>query len=118
LGEDEFTRGIPHPIIDTGLRGQRLEEDMRDPSCRVIMMDIVLGYGADLDPATKFAAIINRVKKDLPDGGPIIVASVCGTDADPQSCAQQEKALQEAGVFVFPTNAQVAKAVAKIVLGN
>lgn len=118
LGEDEFTRGIPHPIIDTGLRGQRLEEDMRDPSCRVIMMDIVLGYGADLDPATKFAAIINRVKKDLPDGGPIIVASVCGTDADPQSCAQQEKALQEAGVFVFPTNAQAAKAVAKIVLGD
>ena len=82
LGEDEFTRGIPHPIIDTGLRGQRLEEDMRDPTCRVIMMDIVLGFGADPDPASKFAAIINRVRKDLPDGGPIIVCSVCGTDAD------------------------------------
>lgn len=97
LGEDEFTRGIPHPIIDTGLRGQRLEEDMRDPTCRVIMMDIVLGFGADPDPASKFAAIINRVRKDLPDGGPIIVCSVCGTDADPQSCAQQEKTLEDAG---------------------
>lgn len=118
LGEDEFTRGIPHPIIDTGLRGQRLEEDMRDPTCRVIMMDIVLGFGADPDPASKFAAIINRVRKDLPDGGPIIVCSVCGTDADPQSCAQQEKTLEDAGCFVFPTNAQAAKAVATIVLGK
>lgn len=118
LGEDEFTRGIPHPIIDTGLRGQRLEEDMRDPTCRVIMMDIVLGFGADPDPASKFAAIINRVRKDLPDGGPIIVCSVCGTDADPQSCAQQEKTLEDAGCFVFPTNAQAAKAVARIVLGK
>lgn len=118
LGEDEFTRGIPHPIIDTGLRGQRLEEDMRDPTCRVIMMDIVLGFGADPDPASKFAAIINRVRKDLPDGGPIIVCSVCGTDADPQSCAQQEKTLEDAGCFVFPTNAQAAKAVSRIVLGK
>ena len=118
LGEDEFTRGIPHPIIDTGLRGQRLEEDMRDPTCRVIMMDIVLGYGADPDPASKFAAIINRVRKELPDGGPVIVCSVCGTDADPQSCAQQEKTLEDAGCFVFPTNAQAAKAVARIVLGK
>lgn len=118
LGEDEFTRGIPHPIIDTGLRGQRLEEDMRDPTCRVIMMDIVLGFGADPDPASKFAAIINRVRKDLPDCGPIIVCSVCGTDADPQSCAQQEKTLEDAGCFVFPTNAQAAKAVARIVLGK
>ncbi|MBQ7738902.1 MAG: succinyl-CoA synthetase, partial [Desulfovibrionaceae bacterium] len=118
LGEDEFTRGIPHPIIDTGLRGQRLEEDMRDPTCRVIMMDIVLGYGADPAPGEKFAQIIKRVKKDLPDGGPIIVASVCGTDADPQSCSQQENALTDAGVFVFPTNAQAAKAACKIVLGN
>ena len=118
LGEDEFTRGIPHPIIDTGLRGQRLEEDMRDPTCRVIMMDIVLGFGADPDPASKFASIINRVRKDLPDGGPIIVCSVCGTDADPQSCAQQEKTLEDAGCFVFPTNAQAAKAVARIVLGK
>ena len=118
LGEDEFTRGIPHPIIDTGLRGQRLEEDMRDPTSRVIMMDIVLGFGADPDPASKFAAIINRVRKDLPDGGPIIVCSVCGTDADPQSCAQQEKTLEDAGCFVFPTNAQAAKAVARIVLGK
>lgn len=118
LGEDEFTRGIPHPIIDTGLRGQRLEEDMRDPTCRVIMMDIVLGFGADPDPASKFTAIINRVRKDLPDGGPIIVCSVCGTDADPQSCAQQEKTLEDAGCFVFPTNAQAAKAVARIVLGK
>ena len=118
LGEDEFTRGIPHPIIDTGLRGQRLEEDMRDPTCRVIMMDIVLGFGADPDPASKFAAIINRVRKDLPDGGPIIVCSVCGTDADPQSCAQPEKTLEDAGCFVVPTNAQAAKAVARIVLGK
>lgn len=118
LGEDEFTRGIPHPIIDTGLRGQRLEEDMRDPTCRGIMMDIVLGFGADPDPASKFASIINRVRKDLPDGGPIIVCSVCGTDADPQSCAQQEKTLEDAGCFVFPTNAQAAKAVARIVLGK
>lgn len=117
LGEDEFTRGIPHPIIDTGLRGQRLEEDMRDPNVKVIMMDVVLGYGAAQDPASEFAEIINRVRKELPDGGPVIVASVCGTDGDPQSLSQQEKTLADAGVFLFPTNAQAARVCGKIVLG-
>ena len=114
LGEDDFTRGVPHPIIDTGLRGQRLEEDMRDPNVRVIMMDIVLGFGADTGPGEKFADIIRRVRAELPDGGPLVVASVCGTDADLQSCSQQEQALVEAGAFVFPTNAQAARAVGAI----
>ena len=91
---------------------------MRDETVRVIMMDIVLGYGADAAPGEKFAEIIKRVRQDLPDGGPIIVASVCGTDADPQSCSQQEKALEDAGCFVFPTNAQAAKAAGAIVLGT
>lgn len=117
LGEDEFTQGRPHPIIDTGLRAERLEEDMRDPTVRVILMDIVIGYGADRDPAGKFAEVISRVKADLADGGPIIVAHVCGTDSDPQSMSGQEETLRDAGVLLFPTNAQAARAAGAIVRG-
>lgn len=117
LGEDEFTQGRPHPIIDCGLRAERLADDMRDPNVRVIMMDIVIGYGADRDPAGKFAATINQVRAGLPDGGPVIVAHVCGTDADPQSMSGQEEILRKAGVFLFPTNARAALAVGTIVSG-
>lgn len=115
LGEDEFTQGRPHPIIDTVLRGERLADDMCDPTVKVIMMDIVIGYGADRDPAGKFAAIINEIRATLPDGGPIIVAHVCGTDGDPQSMTEQEAKLRQAGVFLFPTNAQAARAAGEIV---
>ncbi len=118
LGEDEFTQGRPHPIIDCGLRSERLADDMRDPNVRVIMMDIVCGYGADRDPGGKFAEVIREVRRELPDGGPIIVAHVCGTDGDPQSMTEQERKLGEAGVFLFPTNAQAARAAGAIVRGT
>lgn len=105
LGEDEFTQGRPHPIIDLGLRLERMAEDMADPTVRAILLDVVLGYGAHPDPAAELSEAIGRFRRGLADGGPVIPAHVCGTDADPVNMSRQEEVLRQAGVFLYPTNA-------------
>lgn len=117
LGEDEFTQGRPHPIIDLGLRIERLAEDMNDPSVKAIILDVVLGYGANRDPAGELAQAFSRMREGLDDGGPVVIAHVCGTDNDPQSMSEQEEKLREAGVFLFPTNAQAARAALAVIQG-
>ncbi|HSD84442.1 MAG TPA: acyl-CoA synthetase FdrA, partial [Anaerolineae bacterium] len=51
LGEEEFTVGRPHPMIDNDLRIRRLLQEARDPEVAVIMLDVVIGYGTHPDPA-------------------------------------------------------------------
>jgi len=117
LGEDEFTQGRPHPIIDLGLRLERLAEDMADPAVKVILLDLVLGYGANRNPAAELAEALVAAGRDLPDGGPAVLVHVCGTDADPQVLGEQEKTLRQAGAFLFPTNAQAARAALAVIQG-
>jgi FdrA protein len=115
LGEDEFTQGRPHPIIDLDLRLERLREDMADPTVRVILLDLVLGYGAHADPAPELVAAISAMRSTLPDGGPAILIHVCGTDGDPQNLARQEEILAaQDGVFLLSTNAQAARAALQV----
>ena len=118
LGEDEFTQGRPHPIIDLGLRLERLAEDMADPTVKVILLDLVLGYGAHRNPATELAEALTAASQGLPDGGPLVFVHVCGTDADPQNRQVQEELLQKAGAFLFPTNAQAARAALAVIQGG
>ncbi|MEL7640265.1 MAG: acyl-CoA synthetase FdrA [Solidesulfovibrio sp.] len=118
LGEDEFTQGRPHPIIDLGLRLERLAEDMADPTVKVILLDLVLGYGANRNPAAELAAALTAASQDIPDGGPLVFIHVCGTEADPQNLRVQEALLQEAGAFLFPTNAQAARAALAVIRGG
>ncbi len=118
LGEDEFTQGRPHPIIDLSLRLERLAEEMADPSVKVILLDLVLGYGAHRDPAAELAEAIAAASQGRPDGGPVVLVHVCGTPADPQDLQAQEQLLAKAGAFLFPTNAQAAKAARAIVAGE
>lgn len=114
LGEDEFTRGRPHPMIDPSYRDERLAAELADPEVAVVLCDVVLGYGAHPDPGGDLAAAVRRARESA--GRPVtVVASVCGTDADPQGLARQEAVLRAAGVVVLPSNAYAAEVAGAIV---
>lgn len=115
LGEDEFTRGRPHPMIDTTLRSQRLVRELADPSVGVVLFDVVLGTGCHPDPAGVAAAAVQQGLAARGGGKPVaVLASVCGTEGDPQSLAAQEQALRQVGVLLFPSNAAAATAAARL----
>ncbi|MDH3714362.1 MAG: acyl-CoA synthetase FdrA [Gammaproteobacteria bacterium] len=116
LGDDAFTRGRAHPMIDPTLRNERIVSEADDPGVAVILLDLVLGHGAHDDPAEQLAASINAARdKAARDGRAIaFVASVCGTGADPQGLEGQESALREAGVVLTVSNAAAARAAARI----
>ena len=101
LGSDEFTRGRPHPMIDPSVRDEALEQALSDSALGVVLLDLVIGFGAHADPAAHLASV-------LPDGSaeaPVVVASVTGTDSDPQGRQAQIARLEAAGVLVAPCNA-------------
>nr|MBP7689198.1 hypothetical protein [Thermoflexales bacterium] len=114
LGEEEFTVGRPHPMIDNDLRIRRLLQEARDPEVAVIMLDVVIGYGAHPDPASELGPAIRHAKQQA-SGELIVVASVTGTEQDPQRLSVQVAALQSAGAIVCDSNAAAAKLVAIIV---
>lgn len=116
LGDDVFTRGRPHPMIDPRLRLERLAQEARDPATAVILLDIVLGYGANADPAGVIAPAIETAIAEARTAGRqlAVVGFVCGTAADPQKLERQEARLQEAGMLLAPSNAQAALLAARI----
>jgi succinyl-CoA synthetase alpha subunit len=115
LGEDEFTRGRPHPMIDHRLRNERMVREAHDPDVAVILFDVVLGYGAHPDPAAAMLPAI-RAARAAAHGSPALVAYVCGTQGDPQDLVRQEAALREAGVILASSNAQAVRAAAAIAM--
>jgi FdrA protein len=106
LGEDEFTVGRLHPMMDNTLRIQRLMQEAADPETAVILLDVVLGYGAHSDPASELAPAIEQAKQIAVDGGRYleVFALVVGTDEDPQDMAAQVERLKAAGVHVELSN--------------
>jgi FdrA protein len=116
LGDDQFTRGRPHPMIDQSLRNERILTEAVDPEVAVILLDVVLGYGAHPDPAAEIAPVIRKAQSlAAQDGRPVVfVGTVCGTAADPQGLARQEAALKEAGVLLADSNAQAVRLAARI----
>ena len=96
LGDDQYTVGRPHPMIDPTLRIQKLREAVSDPDLAVILLDVVLGHGAHPDPAGALAPAI----REAVAAGVAVVASVTGTEADPQCLSAQEATLQAAGAEV------------------
>ena len=117
LGDDEYTVGRPHPMIDPRLRTEMLHEALRDPATAVVLLDVVLGHGASADPAGPLAAAIAEARRGPGASGlqVAVVASVCGTTSDPQGLAAQEAALARVGVIVAASNAKAARAAALIV---
>jgi FdrA protein len=108
MGEDYFTDGMPHPMIDPRLRSERILKEVADPETAIILLDCVLGYGSHLDPAGALVLAINKALSQATH--PLtFIASVCGTPSDPQNRIEQESKLRSAGVIVMDTNAQAAK---------
>jgi len=117
LGEEEFTAGRPHPMIDPTVRKLRLIEEAKDPSVAVILMDFMLGYGSHEDPAGAMIDSIEEAMRIAEEDGRslIILGHVCGTRKDPQNLIEQERKLKKTGVQLFPSNALAVIASALIV---
>ncbi len=106
LGEDEFTVGRLHPMMDNDLRIRRLQQEADDPEVAVILLDVVLGYGAHPDPASELAPAIARARTGAEKAGRYleVVAVVVGTDEDPQGFETQVQQLEAAGAKVETSN--------------
>ncbi|MCU0520549.1 MAG: acyl-CoA synthetase FdrA [Anaerolineae bacterium] len=111
LGEDEFTQGRLHPMLDPTLRNRRIAQEARDPETAIIYLDVVLGYGVHPDPAGSAAEAIREAQGLLAVEGRTVVfiAHVCGTNEDPQNLKVQEARLRDVGVVVLPTNAAATR---------
>jgi len=112
LGEEEYTRGRPHPMIDPAARAERLAVDAADPDVGVVLLDVVLGYSSHDDPAGVLAPVIRQALAARPQLA--VVAYVLGTEADPQVRSRQEAVLTDAGVRLAPTNAAAARLAAAL----
>lgn len=110
LGDDEYTIGRPHPMIDPRLRSEQIVAAAREPGVGVILLDVVLGYGSHPDPAGALVPAIREARAAArADGrGLVVVASVCGTERDPQGLGAQEATLRDAGVLLAGSNARAA----------
>jgi FdrA protein len=110
MGDDEFTQGRPHPMIDPSLRDTRVREEIADPSTAVVLFDVVLGYGASAEPTAGLTGCIGRAKAKAQAEGRRVafIGYVCSTDQDPQNRAAIVDELQSAGVFVASSNAEAA----------
>lgn len=107
LGADKLTRGRPHPMIEPELRSDHLKRALADAAVDLVLVDVVLGYGAHENPAAVLAKAIGKRKP--------VIASVTGTEQDPQVWSRQVAILREAGVIVAASNAHAAQLAAALV---
>lgn len=114
MGDDYFTDGMPHPMIDPRLRVERIKKEAQDEKVAVMLLDCVLGYGSHEDPAGALAAAIEEAKAAAQGRHITYIASVCGTEADFQNRTEQAQKLRNAGVIVMDSNAKAAKLAAEI----
>lgn len=110
LGDDEFTVGRLHPMIDNGLRIKRMFQEADDPQTAILMLDVVLGHGAHPDPASELAPAIAQAKTRAAESGRAIevVVLAVGTEDDPQDLANQVAVLTNAGAHVETSNTAAA----------
>jgi FdrA protein len=114
LGDDEYTRGRPHPMIDPSLRNELVKAAAADRGVAVLLLDVVIGYGAHENPARTVLEALGPSRRNLP----VVVASVTGTETDPQGYSAQVQQLRSAGVVVAASNAEAALAAATVVGGE
>ncbi|MBJ7604222.1 MAG: acyl-CoA synthetase FdrA [Candidatus Dormibacteraeota bacterium] len=109
FGDDELTQGRAHPMIDPSLRNDRFQHDASDPAVGVMVLDVVLGYGAHPDPAADLAPLIRRALRERP-GGLTVCVSLCAAAPDNQGVEGQRAQLREAGAVVGRSAAGAARA--------
>jgi FdrA protein len=119
LGDDQYTRGRAHPMIDPTLRNHAIVVAGRDPRVAVLLLDFILGLGSHPDPAgATLPAIRDAVASAAADGRQLaVLGHVVGTDRDPQGLAQQAAALRAAGVHLLGSNYHAAVAASLLVEG-
>jgi FdrA protein len=117
LGEDEFTVGRLHPMMDNDLRIRRLQQEAKDAEVAVILLDVVLGHGAHPNPASELAPAIAKARAEAEKAGRYleVVAVVVGTDKDPQSLDAQVQRLEAAGARVETSNDTAVHYVGRLV---
>ena len=111
FGDDGLTRGRAHPMIDPTLRMERIAREASDPTCGVLLIDLVLGHGSHPDPAGELADAVRSARATAHAEGralPVVV-SLTGTDADPQHRARCAEVLADAGASVFLSNAAATR---------
>jgi len=112
MGEDEFTSGRPHPMIDFSLRNKRIIEEAENKEVAIILLDVVLGYGSHLDPASELVPAISKALEISPKL--LFICSVTGTNQDPQNRKEVIRKLEKAGALVMPSNVAASKLVGAI----
>ncbi|MBE0684853.1 MAG: acyl-CoA synthetase FdrA [Anaerolineaceae bacterium] len=111
LGEDEFTVGRLHPMMDNEMRIRRLLEESKDPEVAVIMLDVVIGYGSHPDPASELGPAVAKAKAEAEKAGRYleVVVVATGTDEDPQNLDNQIAQMRAAGAWVSSSNEEVIR---------
>jgi FdrA protein len=111
LGDDAYTRGRPHPMIDPTARTERLPAAFDAEGTAVILLDVVIGFGAADDPAGALVAAVQEgiARSERAGRRVAVVASVCGTSRDIQGYEEQRRKLVDAGVIVLPDNAAAVR---------
>ena len=106
LGDDAYTQGKPHPMIDPAKRIECMQEAVDDPSTGVVLLDIMLGYGSHADMAGSLIPTIKELqaKADAQGRKVFFVATVCGTRSDYQGYDEAVNKLKDAGVIVCENN--------------
>jgi FdrA protein len=111
FGDDAYTAGRAHPMIDPTIRLEHLASDAADPDTAVLLLDVVLGHGAEPDPAALLAPAVAAVEQP-------VVVTVVGTAADPQGLDRQVQALVEAGAEVHLSNATATRRAVELLGGT
>jgi len=118
MGDDEFTQGRPHPMIDPSQRNARLLQDVDDPGTAVVLFDVVLGFGASTEPVAELLPLLKDAQsRASADGRHILfIAHVCGTELDPQSREACVRDLRAAHVLVADSNIEAAQLAVEAIL--
>jgi FdrA protein len=111
FGDDEYTEGRAHPMIDPSLRLERLAQVAADPETAVLLLDVVLGHGAEPDPAGALAPVVADISQP-------VVVTVVGTAHDPQYRERQVAALVAAGAEVHLSNAGATRRALALLAGG
>jgi hypothetical protein len=117
LGDDQYTVGRPHPMIDPSVRTDKILEAAGDAGVGVLLLDLVLGKGSHDNPAEPLAAAVSEARRIAAQDGRKLafVASIVGTARDPQDFAAQTAQLEAAGIALLATNADAARCAAMLV---
>lgn len=117
FGDDALTVGRPHPMIDGTLRVERIRAEADDPTCGVLLLDVVLGHGAHPDPAAELVPAIAAAQAHAgADGRDLaVVVALVGSAGDPQGLERQATALRDAGASVHLSHAAAARKAVELV---